>query len=175
MIYYARKTFNYMNDLLYTLFNLIIWVFVPFMLILIIQYCMKMSKRLEDAHHKMATKSGFWAGFMLFIIIMVYQVSFFIKYGFPNADIYQGFSLLITLLGAIIGFGVSSGGRKILPPKLTGWIIMSLTFVSFSTLFHYLFIHTYNEVFLSLILGVAFGVFAHFAASPSSLREFLKS
>ncbi|RJQ28431.1 hypothetical protein C4571_03605 [Candidatus Parcubacteria bacterium] len=162
-----------MGNLLRTIFDFVIWIFVPFILFMIIRYLRGIHKRAEDPRYADATKSGFRAGFILFIIMLIYEVGGFLKAGFPDREIYQGIDLPLALLGAIVGFVLFSGGKRVLPAQVSGWITLVMTFISFYALLHYLFIRTYNEPLLSLILGITFGALAHSATSPTTLQEFL--
>mgnify|MGYP003393657823 CR=1 FL=1 len=162
-----------MTGILKTIFDFVIWIFVPFILIMIIRYLYGIHQRAEDHKHAEATKSGFWAGFILFIMVLVYQVGIFVREGFPHNQIYQGFDLPIAIIGAIVGFVLFSGGKKVLPAEVAGIITLIGASVTFYSLLHYVFIRTHNELLLSLILGMTFGALAHSAFSPSTLREFL--
>lgn len=164
-----------MNQFLKTVFDFIVWVFVPLILLMVIRYMYKTHKRVEGEKHRVATKAGFWAGFMLFIMTLIYQVGIFIKTGFPNKEMYQGFDLPLALVGGVVGFILFTGGKKVLPAQLSGWIVLVIAFVTLYALLHYVFIRTYNEILLSLILGIAFGALAHSATSPSSIKEFLEA
>lgn len=162
-----------MSSVLKAVFDFVIWIFVPVILLILIWFLGSASKKLEIKRHKSATKAGFWAGIMLFVIILIYQVSIFLKIGFPHNDIFQGFKLWLSLASALATFLLFLGGKKIISPGASGWLILAFTFISFSTLLHYLFIRTYNDILLSVILGATFGFLTHLAASPSSFREFL--
>jgi hypothetical protein len=161
-----------MENGLRAIFDIVIWVLVPVILFIILRRAHRMSKQFDDERHKAAAKSGFWAGTSLFLIILVYQVSIFIKSGFPNLDIYAGFDIWLALIGAAVGFVLSYGGRRTIPPKLVGFSVLVVTFLASYSLFHYLFIRTYNEVVLSLVLGITFGLLVHYASgSGPSFRE----
>ena len=162
-----------MNNILKTIFDFVVWIFVPFILVMIIRYLHGIHKRADDHKHAEATRSGFWAGFILFIMALVYEVGAFIKIGFPHRDLYQGFDLPLALIGGVVGFILFSGGKRVLPAQVSGWLVLLGTFISFYALLHYLFIRTYNEILLSLILGITFGALAHSASSPTTLKEFL--
>jgi hypothetical protein len=162
-----------MQSALTTLFNIVIWIFVPAILILLINYIYNLSKRIDDRRHKSSTRAGFWAGFMLFVIAFIYQMSIFIQTGFPDTEIYQGFNLFLAIIGGAIVF-LGLFGRKVTSPELSGWLILIVSFFAFYSLLHYLFIRTFNETLLSLILGLTFGALTHFAFSPSSFKEFLR-
>lgn len=160
--------------LLQLIFNFVIWIFVPGILVLLVKMASSVHKRAEDARHRAATRAGFWAGFMLFIISLVYQVGIFLKTGFPQNEIYQGFDIWLALTGALASVLLFAGRKTELSPRASGLIVLALTFLAFWSLLHYLLVRTYNEILLSLILGITFGVLAHFAVTPSSIREFLK-
>jgi len=162
-----------MSGILKTIFQFVVWVFVPFILFMIIRYLYGIHKRMDHERHSEATKSGFWAGFVLFIMVLIYEVGKFLKTGFPDLEMYQGIDLPLALLGGIVGFVIFSGGKRVLPAQVSGWITLIATFITFYALLHYLFIRTYNEIFLSLILGITFGALAHSATSPTTLQEFL--
>jgi hypothetical protein len=131
------------------------------------------SKEAEDAKHASATRAGFWAGFMLFVMALIYHVGVFLKTGFPHNEVYQGFDLPTALLGGVLGFVLFSGGKRVLPAQVSGWLVLAGTFIAFYSFLHYVFIRTYNQTLLSLILGITFGALAHSASSPTTLKEFL--
>jgi len=160
-----------MEDFLRFVFSFIIWTFVPAILVFAFLFSARLHKRVEDKKYKAAIRSGFWAGIMLFIIGVIYQVSQFIQTGFPSYDLFQGFNVLITIGSAILSFVFVSGGKRFLPLKASGFIVLLLTFVSSYGLFNYFFVRAYNEYLLSAILGISLGLFAHFAASPSVMKD----
>ncbi len=161
-----------MADVLKIIFDLIIWIFVPVILITVIWFLAFAYKRTEIKRQKSALQAGFWAGLMLSVIFLIYQVNIFLKIGFPQNDIFQGFKLWLSLTSALVVFILALGGKKIISPALSGWLNLLFTSISLSAFFHYIFIRTYNDVLLSVILGAAFGFLTHLAASPSSLKEF---
>jgi len=161
--------------MLESIFYFVIWTFIPTVLILTLWATASIAGNLEDKKKQKTTTAGFWGGFMLFILIMLYQISDFITTGFPNYEIFRGFNLWLALTGIVVGFIAFAAGRKILPPSSAGWIILIITSASFYSLLHYLFIRTYNEIILSVISGLTFGVFAFFASSPATIKEFLKT
>ncbi|MEK7547211.1 MAG: hypothetical protein AAB536_03485 [Patescibacteria group bacterium] len=163
-----------MAELLKSIFYFIVWVLVPLILIVLIWLIKSMSDKAEEKHHRSAMRSGYWAGIMLFIIMLIYQVSIFLQVGFPNKEIFQGFNLNLALFSALVAFVLFLGGKKIAPPVISGLLVVIFTFLAFFTLMHYLLIRTYNDVLLSMILGGIFGFLTHFAVSPSSLKEFLR-
>jgi len=163
-----------MESALKLIFDIIIWVFVPLILITAIFLISSLSKKMADKKYQASVRAGFWAGFFLFIIIFVYQISIFLKSGFPNQPIFQGFNLWLALAGGATAFGLSLEERHIIiSPKWSGWVILILTFTCFYGLFHYLFIRAYNELIISSILGVTFGILTHIASSPSLVHEFI--
>ena len=162
-----------MQNLLATLFDIVIWFVVPTILLIILWFVKSIAKRTDDLRHKHTTRAGFWAGFVLFLIIFIDQLGMFVKYGFPIRELYQGFNIPLAVIGAIIGFMLFSGGKKVLPAKLAGFIVLVMSFFSFYALYQYLFVRTWNEILLSLILGTTFGIFTHMAASPASVKDFL--
>lgn len=156
-----------MELILKSLFYLFIWFFVPIVLILIIRFLATVHTKIPIKSQKHAVRAGFWAGFMLFVIVLIYQISIFLKVGFPHNDIYIGFNLLLTLFIALIVFIVAT------PTVMSNWLILVFTFLNFFALFHYIFVRTYNDVILSVVMGMAFGFLTHLAASLSSVSEFL--
>lgn len=162
-----------MANVLEATFYFVIWFLIPAILLTLIWLIKSMSNKVEEKKHRAAMRSGYWAGIMLFIIMLIYQISIFLKTGFPRNEIYQGFSLPLALSSALVVF-ILFLGKKVTPPVISGLLVLIFTFITFSALVHYLFIRTYNDVLLSAILGGVFGFLTHFAASPTSLREFLK-
>jgi len=164
-----------MQDLLKTIFDFVIWVLVPAILVLVIWIITSIMRRVEDEKYKTSLRGGFWGGFILFTMILIYQVGQFLRSGFPQNDIFQGFNILLALGSALVIFAILSGGKRVYAHKLSGWIVLLLTFASFYSLLHYLLMRTYNEILLSIILGIAFGVLGHIASFPSSLRQFFEA
>lgn len=164
-----------LNNILKTGFDFVIWIFVPLTLQIIILFLGFLYTKIQIKRHRSAARYGFWAGIMLFIIIFIYQVNIFFETGFPQNDIFQGFKLWLALVSALMTFVLFLRGRETVSSTASGWLVIVFTFISCFALFHYLFIRTYNDILLSVILGAAFGFFAHLAASPSSIHEFLNS
>lgn len=154
------------------IFDIILWFFVPISLITAIIYTATIFRRVETDKQKDASKAGFWGGVTLFVAAFVYHVNIFIREGFPNLDIYQGFSLQLAILGAIGGFVAFLGGQRFASSRLSGWVTLALAFLEFYALFGYLFIRLYNEMLLSLMFGIFFGVLVHFAFPHEHNEEF---
>lgn len=157
-----------------TIFNFVIWIIVPLILCYIIGKTHGIAKKIEDRKHRSAVKAGFWAGFVLFLMYLISQVDTFLRLGFPKKDIFQGFNAPLALGAAIAAFFISSAGKRLVHARIAGWIVMLISFGGFSALLHYLFIHTWNEPLLSLILGFTFGHLVAHSLSPSTVHEFLK-
>ncbi|MEK7082382.1 MAG: hypothetical protein AAB915_01760 [Patescibacteria group bacterium] len=162
-----------MSEVIKAIFDVVIWTYVPVVLCTVIVFAYFIADKIESAHYKKTARSGFWAGFMLFVMVLVYQVSIFLKTGFPDAGIYQGFNLFLAVGAALMTFPLFQATKK-LSPKAAGWIVLTFVALSFILLFHYLFVHTLNEYILSVVLGVSFGVFAHTAFTPISLEDLIK-
>lgn len=156
------------------IFDILIWVIVPALLVLALLAVYFFSKRLADKKYQHSTQAGFWAGFFLFTIVFTYQVGGFLKDGFPNEPIFQGLNLWAALGAGAATFGVSLGCKKILPRELAGWIVLLLSFALFYVFFHYLFIRTLNKILLSIILGAGLGISAYIASSPAVIKQFLE-
>ena len=162
-----------MTHILRAIFNLVIWTFVPAVFLVAIVKSHGLADKIGNKTYKNAARSGFTGGMVLFFITLIWQLGQFVKNGFPDAGIYQGFNLFLALACAIATFALFYGGRAV-PVKLVGWIVLLISFGSFWCLFHYLFIHTANEYILSLVLGIAFGIFSHTAFSPVTIDDLLE-
>lgn len=156
-----------MENTLKLIFYLIIWVFVPAVMIAAIWFLATVHKKNEIKSRRHSARAGFWAGFMLFMIILIYQMSIFFNTGFPHDPLFKGFNLSLSLVAALVVFIVAA------PAVISSWMILLFTFISFFGLFHYIFIRMYNDIILSIVTGVAFGFLTHLAASLSSAAEFL--
>jgi len=157
------------------IFNLIVWFFVPLIALVMLYFARVLPARADDRQHESAMKAGFWAGVMLFVIILVYQISVFVREGFPSEAIYQGFNLWWAILSAVFGFFIFTNAKEAVSPKLAGLGILLLSFLGCYIFLHYLFIRTYNELLLSAVLGITFGVLTHFASTPGLIRRVLHS
>lgn len=161
-----------MQGALQFLFDLVIWVFVPVIILTVLYFARAAAKRPGDEKDASSIKSGFWAGFVLFLIVLVYKVGQFLIHGFPKNGIYQGFNIWIvfgTALGILLLLTVR---HRISTSRTTGLATLLISFLGFYALADYLFIRQYNVILLSATLGVAFGALLGFASSPSSFREF---
>ena len=101
-------------------------------------------------------------------------MAIFLKTGFPNTQIFQGFSLPLALGSALVVFIIFLGGKRIVPVVVSGVLVLIFAFLIFSALLHYLFIRTNNDVLLSVILGGIFGFLTHFAIAPTTFKEILR-
>jgi len=162
-----------MSEIVRGIFDVVIWTYVPTVLGMVIAFAYTIAGKMENKHYKKTARSGFWAGFVLFLIMLVYQVGVFLRNGFPDDPIYKGFSVLLALGAVLITYPIFYTGKKT-SPTLAGWIVLAATSLSFYMLFHYLFVHTYNEYILSMVMGVSFGIFAHTAFTPVSLDDLIK-
>lgn len=162
------------RNLLHFVFNVVLWVIVPFILVAVIFLTRHVIGKTSDHRQKSAMKSGFWAGFLLFLMGLIYQVAIFLQEGFPKKELFQGFSLWLAIGSGLIGFFVFLGGKRIVAPSLSGITTLVVTFLAMYALLHYLLIRTFNELVLSLTLGIAFGVLTHFANPHSHVVKILK-
>lgn len=160
--------------ILKTIFYFVVWVIVPSMLVTVAWLIKSISDKAEEKRHRAAMHAGFWAGVTLSITMLIYEVSIFLRTGFPRNEIFQGISLPLVTGTALVVFMIFLGGRRVVPPFVSGLVVLISSFMVFYALIHYLFIRTHNDVLLSMILGGMFGFLTHFAASPSSLKEFLR-
>jgi len=160
--------------LLKGIFYFVVWVFVPAIMVTLAWVLKLRINKVEEKRHRSAMQAGYWAGIMLFIIILIYQVAIFLKTGFPKAETFQGFSLPLALGSALVVFILFLGGKRIVPVVVSGILVLIFNFLIFSALFHYLFIRTNNDVLLSIILGGIFGFLTHFAVAPTTFKEFLR-
>ena len=158
-----------MSETLRVVFNIVLWVAVPAILVIAVIKTSRLSRHAGDEKRASAARSGFWGGIILSLIALIYQVGIFLKTGFPDRDLFGGFDLWLALTSAVVGYLLSIGGKKAVPTKLVGLVVLILTFLSSYALIHYLLIRTYNDVVLSLVLGVTFGVLVHYAAGPATL------
>ncbi len=163
-----------MTILLKDIFYFVVWFFVPATLIALACLLKLRINKVEEKRHRSAMQAGYWAGIMLFLIVLIYQVAIFLQIGFPKEEVFQGFSLPLALGSALVVFIVFLGGKRIVPVVVSGILVLIFTFLIFWALFHYLFIRTNNDVLLSMILGGIFGFLTHFAVAPTTFKEFLR-
>src|SRR3989338_10240447 len=113
-----------MESFLRLIFDLVIWGLVPILLCMALwEIYTHANEHSGDVRAYASIRGGFWAGFILFIVMLIYQVGGFFKKGFPEGPIYRGFDLWLVFSGAILTFLLLSGGRKVIPPRLRGWSI----------------------------------------------------
>ncbi|MBI4094564.1 MAG: hypothetical protein HY436_02025 [Candidatus Liptonbacteria bacterium] len=152
-------------------FEVIIWTFVPLIVLLVLAFSRTFTDETTDKAHKDASRAGFWAGILLFAMTLIYQVGIFIREGFPREMLYQGFSVEWAAGGAAAGFLLFAGRHKATSPRFAGLEVLLATSLSLYVLLHYFFIRTYNAELLSVTLGLAFGALVHFASAPGALQR----
>lgn len=162
-----------MEGVLRAIFDIVIWTIVPVILITTVVKSWGVAKHIEQREYKVAARSGFVGGVVLFLIFVIYQLGQFVTYGFPDKAIYQGFHPYLAI-AFMLGTFALFYGKRALPAKFVGWTVLCVTFAALWTLFHYLFIHTANEYILSVVLGIAFGIFSHTAFSPITIDDLVK-
>ena len=162
-----------MEGVLRAIFDIVVWSVIPAILITAIFKSYSVAKHIEQKQYRLAARSGFVAGVVLFLTFVIYQLGQFVKYGFPEKAIWQGFNPYLAILFMLGTFALFYGKRS-LPAKFVGWIVLTITFAALWTLFHYLLIHTANEYILSIVLGIAFGIFSHTAFSPITIDDLVK-
>ena len=116
------------------IFDIITWTAVPAVLTTVLLVTHSFTKKVENQKYRASARSGFLAGFFLFLIILIYQVGFFLKAGFPNLPIYQGFNLFLTLAASFIVF-ILFGGKHLFPARFSGWVVLLISFASFWAVF----------------------------------------
>lgn len=162
-----------MEGALKLIFDIVIWIFVPVIILTVLYFARATVKKPGYTNDASAIKSGFWAGFVLFLIVLVYKVGQFLTSGFPHNPIYQGFDIWITFGAALVVLFLFSIHRRLSSSRTIGLLIMLISFLGFYAFVDYLFIRDYNQVLLSLTLGVAFGALMSFASSSGSIKAFL--
>jgi len=154
------------------LFDVVIWVFVPVILAVILYFARSSAKKSVNNKDSSSIKSGFWAGFVLFLIVLVYKVGMFLNNGFPHNEIYQGFDIWLAFGASSATIILFIARKKVVHSGTTGLVVMLISFLSLYALVDYLLIREFNEILLSLTLGITFGALVTFASTPSSIKEF---
>jgi cytochrome bd-type quinol oxidase subunit 2 len=160
-------------DVLKWIFDFVIWVITPTILGVILMLTRSVIAKTDDKPRKSAMRSGFWAGILLFLMVLIYQVAIFLKDGFPEKEIFQGFNIWLALGSGILAFFIFLGGKKMVSPQLSGFATLLIVFVVSYAMLHYLVIRTWNELVLSLTLGITFGIMSHLANPHSFVRHAL--
>ena len=161
-----------MEGLLKFVFDVVIWVLVPLIILSVLYFTRAGAKRPGHEKDASSIRSGFWAGFVLFLIVLVYKVGQCLVNGFPENEIYQGFNIWIVFASTLGVLILMATKGKVKSSRTTGLATLLISFVGFYAFVDYMLIREYNEILLSLTLGVAFGSLLSFASSPSSFREF---
>lgn len=152
-----------MADSIKFIFNLVIWFFVPLAVIIVMFYARISISHAKEPRERSAKKAGFWAGILLFFMALIYEVSQLLQNGFPDLEIYQGFNFGLAIFTALVTVVLFVGGKRFAHPHFTGFGILATVFVSLYIGFSYVFLRAYNELILSLTLGITFGYLAHLA------------
>lgn len=151
-----------MADAIQFIFNMVIRIFVPAIVLILLFKTRSSIGSAKLPQEKSAKSSGFWAGVLLFVMVLIYEVSRLLKAGFTSEPLYQGFNLGLALFSAIITFGLFISGKKFAHPHFSSFGILATVFISLYVGFSYIFIRTFNELILSLTLGITFGILAHY-------------
>ena len=59
---------NEAENLLKSAFDFVIWILVPLILLFVLGFTKSLAKKKGDVK-----SAGFWAGFMLFVVVLIYQ------------------------------------------------------------------------------------------------------
>ncbi len=156
------------------LFDIIIWIIVPFILFFILLTTKKTAKDPDFIKEVKSINSGFWGGVLLVAIIIVYKVGLFISNGFPSNPIFQGFNIWLALGASLIILILFSAKKTVGSTKIIGLTVLLITTLSLYAFIDYLLIRENNAFLLSLTLGTTFGAMLHFASSPKSLKDLME-
>lgn len=150
------------------------WVLVPAVLLGAVGVARSVAERLTDANLRDAALSGWWAGLLIFVLFVLYQL--------PTVEapvFYRGPEVLALNIAAVLaGFAASIAGSFVLgrlrATRLLPFVTMGLTFLGGATWYHYVFTAGHNEWVVSASLGIALGL-ALRAAMSIQVRSYLKS
>ena len=150
------------------------WILVPAVLLGAVGLARSVAERLTDTNLRDAALSGWWAGLLIFVLFVLYQL--------PTVQapvFYHGPEVLVLNIAALIaGFVGSIAGSFLLSrlrtTRLLPFATMGLTFLGGATWYHYDFTAAHNEWVVSVSLGIVLGLAVR-AARSLTVRSYLKS
>lgn len=159
-----------MSETIETLITIILWIIEPFAIFSIFLFALRIASRTSDKEVKLSAKGGIWAGVILFLIYSIsqFKIQTLIEHTF---DFDPNFNILYVLLGVMIGFFFLLATRFLIKTRLIGLITLTLTSVSLSSLYSYIFILGGRSFILFTTLGLILGGLLHVVIFPDTIRD----
>ena len=145
------------------------WIVVPLILFLLFIIAKRLAKSATDQDLRASAWAGFWAGLVIFVIVVVSQLDN-IYARKMNLEELSGIKIIPLALGFIIGFVILLALRRAAPTRLIGLITLLLSSTSTSALFSYIFLTQTRTSLLYSTLGLAVGVLIHITLFPASVK-----
>ena len=163
---------GFLKPVFHVIAFILFWLFVPGIMLGVVILGNRLAIRVSDKEMKTSARAGWWAGMVLFVFFFIYQIP---NFRIPDSLVDPSIRLswLSALIGAVIGFTILLGLRKLIETRAIGLITILLSFSGSSALFSYFFIRLHNDMLMSGALGIAFGALLYVVIFPKQLHEIL--
>jgi hypothetical protein len=149
---------------------LVVWVLVPIILFGLFWLSRSIVEKAKSGENKLSTRAGFWAGLILFVIFLIYELP---KIKFPDfiSITSINFNLFLLIISIMAGYMFLYLLKILIPTRMAGFAVLTFVFCSLSSLFSYFCIQSINDYIMSISLGFAFGALVHIIVSPQMINN----
>jgi hypothetical protein len=144
------------------------WILIPLILVGLIMLGRSLVLRAEEGERRTAARAGWWAGLILFFLFFVHELPAFRAPG-PGVESGIGVGVGGVALGTLVGFVVLLALSFLSAARVTGFLVLFLTFAGLASLHSYLFLEDRGDLFVAGTLGMALGGLLHTMVFPGSL------
>ncbi len=149
------------------------WIVVPCTMIGLLLFARVITRSgIRNPDTRVSARAGFWAGIVLFVIYAIANLGRITNPSFAPIPM-SSFLIVLTPIGMGAGFVFLWLVRTALPTRYLGLFTLTLTAVSTSALFTYVFMDGLRTAVLYLTLGAALGILLYIVVFPASLRGIL--
>jgi len=167
---------DFATALLGFIYGCFVWVIIPLIILSMLIFSLVIVARVTMPDSKVSVRAGLLAGLVLFVIYVVSQLQ---SIHVPNLSSYSPhfnlLSVLVLLIGFVVGFFFLWGIRIVAPTRLVGLLTLILSSASLSALFSYFFASNIRDITLFFALSTVFGILVHVMFFPKTLREIFVS
>jgi peptidoglycan/LPS O-acetylase OafA/YrhL len=151
----------------------IFWTIAPIILFSLLFFALRMGSKAPNPEAATSAKAGFFAGLILFIVFVIFNIETIEKPNFFEVDA-ASLNYLYAGYGIVIGFGMLFGVRLFQGTRRVGFMVLILVTSCLCLLYSLVFLTAWRTIILSLVLGLGFGILFHICILPGSVKSLLE-
>lgn len=148
--------------------SIVHWAVLPGIMGYIFLYNVNIIAQQTDQHLRTSAIAGFWAGLVLLLVFVFYNLGSISPPTLPMGPIPVP-SILSVGGCAVVGFAGFLAVRWLIPTRFVGLLSCVLTATSTIALYSYLFIAAYKVFIIVAVLGVTLGALLNIVLFPRIL------